>query len=323
MARSSPMVPDRKMNGMCGASVAAMVRAERPSNCGSEKSDRMISVVCLRSAARKSASVSTRTDSQSRPSARSLRSASSASVATSSTIKTRTRTATASFHHLRAKKLTSRGVLPRSDASHLAIEDAQLRRASSQRPRELLRIAILRRKINTIRAHPPRSGCALKMNNQEDSRKRAATMRDLQQRNRELQRSLEAANKELDDLIYSVAHDLRAPLTHLDGFSQLLLDSASGTLSGEDREHLGRIIDASRHMHELIAALLEYSRLNRAPLAMGEQDLEELLEQALSAAAPLAAGRNIQWQRSRLPRVRGDAGQLQQVLAVLIANAIK
>lgn len=161
------------------------------------------------------------------------------------------------------------------------------------------------------------------MNNQEDSRKRAATMRDLQQRNRELQRSLEAANKELDDLIYSVAHDLRAPLTHLDGFSQLLLDSASGTLSGEDREHLGRIIDASRHMHELIAALLEYSRLNRAPLAMGEQDLEELLEQALSAAAPLAAGRNIQWQRSRLPRVRGDAGQLQQVLAVLIANAIK
>jgi light-regulated signal transduction histidine kinase (bacteriophytochrome) len=150
-----------------------------------------------------------------------------------------------------------------------------------------------------------------------------AMVRKLEAQNDRLQQSLQAANLEIDSLTYSIAHDLRTPLMHIDGFAQLLLTSTGVVFDRDSREHLERIIGATRAMNDLIGTLIEYSRVNGAALAVDEVDLEEMLDEALVQVRPWSNGRNIQWHRTRLPVVRGDAGLLRQVLVNLVANAVK
>lgn len=140
---------------------------------------------------------------------------------------------------------------------------------------------------------------------------------------RRLQEALRAANQEIESLTYSIAHDLRTPLMHIDGFAQLLQTSAGAALDPENREHLERIIQAARVMNEHMGALVEYSRVNSAELVFDEVDLEEVLSEALELVRPWTSGRNIQWQRTRLPAVRADENLLRQVLVNLLSNAVK
>ena len=151
----------------------------------------------------------------------------------------------------------------------------------------------------------------------------AALLRRLEARNDRLQEELQAASREIDSLTYSIAHDLRTPLLHIDGFAQLLQSSAGAVLDHESRDHLERIIGATRAMSEQIGALVEYSRVNSAELMVSEVDLEDVLSAALELLRPWSKGRNIQWQRTRLPTVRGDENLLRQVFTNLVANAVK
>jgi light-regulated signal transduction histidine kinase (bacteriophytochrome) len=150
-----------------------------------------------------------------------------------------------------------------------------------------------------------------------------AMVRKLEAQNARLQEALQAANLEIDSLTYSIAHDLRTPLMHIDGFAQLLQSSTGAVLDHESREHLERIISATRAMNDLIGALIDYSRVNSAELTVDDADLEELLEEALEQVRPWSNGRKIEWHRTRLPVVRGDIGLLRQVLVNLVANAVK
>jgi light-regulated signal transduction histidine kinase (bacteriophytochrome) len=147
--------------------------------------------------------------------------------------------------------------------------------------------------------------------------------RALEARNRRLEEALQAANIEIDSLTYSIAHDLRTPLMHIEGFAQLLQSSTGAVLDAESRDHLERIIGAARTMGELIGSLVEYARVNSAPLASAQVELEGLLDEVLQEIRPWTDGRSIQWQRSRLPCVQGDAGLLRQVLLNLLSNAVK
>jgi signal transduction histidine kinase len=135
--------------------------------------------------------------------------------------------------------------------------------------------------------------------------------------------ALAAANKELEAFSFSVSHDLRAPLRHISGFAQLLDESAGAMLEGENRDFLTQIISAAKRMDELIDALLEFARTSRTELEMAEVDLEVLVEEALAILQPDLRGRNILWQRSRLPRARGDPTLLRTVFVNLLANAVK
>ena len=148
-------------------------------------------------------------------------------------------------------------------------------------------------------------------------------MRKLEARNERLQEALRAAGREIDSLTYAIAHDLRAPLMHIDGFAQLLQSSPGAVLDHESREHLERIIGATRTLNEQLGALVDYSRVNSSELVMTEVDLEDVLSESLQLLQPWTQGRNIQWQRTRLPTICGDEDLLRQVFVNLLSNAVK
>ena len=135
--------------------------------------------------------------------------------------------------------------------------------------------------------------------------------------------ALEAANEELEAFSFSVSHDLRAPLVHINGFVELLKESTAGRLDDESQKYLGYIVGAAQRMGGLIEALLSFARTSRAHLNLADVDLEKVLEGALAEVRGDTQSRNIQWQRGRLPKARADATLLGQVFVNLIANAIK
>src|ERR1700680_1099572 len=150
--------------------------------------------------------------------------------------------------------------------------------------------------------------------------KPAAVIARLEARNGRLQEAARAASREIDALTFSIAHDLRTPLLHIDGFAHLLQSSAGAVLDAENRDYLERIIGATRSMSELIGALVEYSRVNSAELVMVEVDLEDVLNEALKLVRPASNGRSIRWRRTLLPTVYGDENLLRQVFVNLVSN---
>jgi len=145
----------------------------------------------------------------------------------------------------------------------------------------------------------------------------------LEQRIRERTAELEAANKELEAFSYSVSHDLRAPLRHIEGFAGLLMRSHDSTLSAADTRYLNLIVNSVGQMTELIDDLLDFSRMGRAEMQRSQVDLPELVEKVIQALQPEVEGRNIVWKKGPLPVVHADPSLLRQVFTNLLANAIK
>jgi signal transduction histidine kinase len=162
---------------------------------------------------------------------------------------------------------------------------------------------------------------------------RAEAERGLIDRNREVlalnamlaQRAaeVEAVNRELEAFSYSVSHDLRAPLRHIDGYVEMLLDEAGASLSDEAKRHLAVIADSSRDMSGLIDDLLEFSRSGRTELHLERVELEPIVRDAIASLEMETRGRTIDWRIDALPPVRGDPALLRQVYANLIGNAVK
>ena len=145
----------------------------------------------------------------------------------------------------------------------------------------------------------------------------------LEQRVRERTAQLEAANKELEAFSYSVSHDLRAPVRHIDGFVRLLDDSIGTSLDEKDRRLLNFIAKSAGQMGQLIDDLLDFSRMGRAEIRQSRVSLQGLMEEAIQQLQPELKGRNIVWRTSKLPEVRADPALLRQVFSNLISNAVK
>jgi len=146
---------------------------------------------------------------------------------------------------------------------------------------------------------------------------------ELEQRVRDRTAQFEAANKELEAFSYSVSHDLRAPLRHVNGYVELLQREAEGKLSDRARRFLKTISDASAEMARLIDSLLEFSRMGRTEMTEMTMPLKSLTEDTIRSLELETRGRNINWKIDPLPAVIGDHLMLKQVLANLLGNAVK
>ena len=150
----------------------------------------------------------------------------------------------------------------------------------------------------------------------------AAMNEKLEQRVRERTAQLESSNEELEAFSYSVSHDLRAPLRHLNGFVGLLRQNTAA-LDGESQQFLKMISQAAKQMAHLIDHLLEFSRLGRTQLVRRRLDVNDLVRMTLKDLEAETKGRNITWQIATLPEVEADPTLLRQVWTNLLSNAVK
>jgi light-regulated signal transduction histidine kinase (bacteriophytochrome) len=164
----------------------------------------------------------------------------------------------------------------------------------------------------------------LETNNDITERKRAEeSIRTL---NADLERrsiELEASNKELEAFAYSTSHDLRAPLRHLQGYTELLQKNAAAILDEKGRRYVGMILESAKTMGNLIDDLLAFSRIGRAEAQRSLVNLGQLAQEARIEVEREAVGRNIVWKIGVLPSVYGDRSMFRIALVNLMANAVK
>jgi PAS domain S-box-containing protein len=134
---------------------------------------------------------------------------------------------------------------------------------------------------------------------------------------------LEVINKELEAFAYSISHDLRAPLRHMAGFTELLKKNAASVLNERSQRYVMMILESAQRMGSLIDDLLAFSRIGRAETHKTMVSLEQLVEEALAEVRQDAEGRNIVWRVGGLPAWYGDRSMLRLVLVNLISNAVK
>jgi len=164
----------------------------------------------------------------------------------------------------------------------------------------------------------------LETNNDITVRKRRE--QEIQSLNQELAKrsmELEAINKELEAFAYSVSHDLRAPLRHMAGYTELLQKKASSDLDEKSKHYLLMMLDSAKRMGNLIDDLLAFSRIGRAETQKTLFSLSQLVREAVTEVRQDAEGRNIAWKIGALPDFYGDRSMLRLVLVNLISNAIK
>jgi len=146
---------------------------------------------------------------------------------------------------------------------------------------------------------------------------------ELERRVRDRTLQLENANKELEAFSYSVSHDLRAPLRHIDGFSSMLSQKYNDSLDATGQRYLTRIRDGARQMGQLIDDLLDMGRITRKEMARTSCDLNELVRVFVTEIAPEAQGRRISWRLEPLPVMHCDPGLMKVVFTNLLSNAVK
>jgi signal transduction histidine kinase len=134
---------------------------------------------------------------------------------------------------------------------------------------------------------------------------------------------LAAVNKELEAFSYSVSHDLRAPLRHIAGFTELLQKSPGPDLDATRQRYLRVISESAVKMGDLIDSLLVFSRMGRTEMLQSRVDLNAVVRQAQRDVMQSEPSRSIDWIIDPLPTVPGDPSMLQLVFTNLLSNAVK
>ena len=134
---------------------------------------------------------------------------------------------------------------------------------------------------------------------------------------------LEEMNRELEAFSYSVSHDLRAPLRHLDGFSRILQQTYGPQLPEDAQHYLERIRGAAKHMSELVEDLLRLARVGRQTTRRETQPLRALVDEARKEVEPECVDRDIRWEIGSLPELEVDPGLFRLVFTNLFSNAVK
>ena len=146
---------------------------------------------------------------------------------------------------------------------------------------------------------------------------------ELEQRVGERTAQLETANKELEAFSYSVSHDLRAPLRHISGFSQLLMEEFGSTLDPNAQQYLERIQAGAQKMGVLVDELLSLARVGRHALRLQPTQLNAMVAEVIAILQPDCEGRRVEWMIADLPTVACDPVLVKQIFQNLLANALK
>jgi light-regulated signal transduction histidine kinase (bacteriophytochrome) len=134
---------------------------------------------------------------------------------------------------------------------------------------------------------------------------------------------LGTVNRELETFSYSVSHDLRAPLRHIDGFARILKEEHAEQLTPDGHRYLNRVLQAASHMGHLVDDLLNLARIGRREVVLQKTNLDELVRQAMADLPAEVESRQIEWRIEPLPEVLCDPGLLKLVFTNLLSNAVK
>ncbi len=179
---------------------------------------------------------------------------------------------------------------------------AQIRRKQFEDENRLIREQLLRKEMEATEARAAR----------EVAEVRAALVEELEQK-----------NAELEAFSYSVAHDLRAPLRSVDGFSAVLQDNYSDKLDEEGKKYLQFVRQSAQHMTELIDDLLSLSRVTRSEFHRQEVDLTIIAYSVIDRLRQASPDRSVEFVISGNLSAMGDARLLTIALENLLGNAWK
>lgn len=155
----------------------------------------------------------------------------------------------------------------------------------------------------------------------EDALRLAAA--ELEQRVRDRTAELQDTNRELESFVYSVSHDLRAPLRAVSGFSQILERRHSGALNDDARHLVSNVVAASTQMGRLIDDLLLYSRVGRRAVRLEPVPLEPIVERLSMTFSDRLEEPGARLEaESPLVTPIGDPTLMEQVLTNLVGNAL-
>ena len=143
--------------------------------------------------------------------------------------------------------------------------------------------------------------------------------RGLEERNVELA----VANRELQAFTYSVAHDLRAPLRHIQAFSKMLDEDLGSNIPPGAQETLSEIIDCTQNMAQMVDDLLGLAQIGRQELNVQVTGLNSLVQEVLRDLKHETGDREIHWEIGDLPYIDCDPGLMKQVFSNLLSNALK
>lgn len=161
---------------------------------------------------------------------------------------------------------------------------------------------------------------------ESEIRQREAAQYEIGLLNEDLMRrtlQLEQSNRELESFSYSVSHDLRAPLRHINGFSHALAEEFGDLLNEECRGYLQRIDTAASRMGVLIDDLLSLARVTQAEMRHERVDLSGLCVQVLKQLQETAPARQVEWTVAPDVAACGDPLLLRQLMENLLGNAWK
>ncbi len=144
----------------------------------------------------------------------------------------------------------------------------------------------------------------------------------LEERIRERTQALQAAYDELESYSYAVAHDLRSPLRIINGFASAVVEDEDG-LSASGRQHLDRIMLASKKMGELIDGLLKLSQVSRGELVRQPVNLSDMAQRLLCELSATEPGRQVHWEVEPGLQALADPPLVEALLQNLLHNAWK
>jgi signal transduction histidine kinase len=135
---------------------------------------------------------------------------------------------------------------------------------------------------------------------------------------------LESSNADLDAFSHTVAHDLRRPLTHIMGYTDLIKEFSKDELSPESTEFLVRIDEAVLNMNQMIQSLLMLAQLREATEVVELVDMSSLIDDALHRTQPDLEKRGVHVEvKQPIPDALGYRPWLEEVFANLINNAVQ